>query len=259
MIIDCFNYNGEPIAEARIAYLSPVVDLFVVVEGLYTFSGQRKPRLMERAPFRKNPKVLSVLVPGKPPRDDYCGATSPAWAAEHYQRDFPRGVVLARCAKPDDLVICSDVDEIPSRDYLQKRAAQDVAEKGPISFGMDFLYYNFGWKKPKPWPPSAFVASPKDLQARSISSFRHADKRVAVPNCGWHCSFFETPEAIKRKIEAFSHQEYNRPEFTDLDHIRACVVGGKDLFGRADEDCVPNDRSALPSELLEWEAAWAGR
>src|SRR5262249_19082213 len=39
-------------------------------------------------------------------------------------------------------------------------------------------------------------------------------------------------DAIKKKIEAFSHQELNVPEFKDKTHIDRCRSAGEDLFKR---------------------------
>ena len=44
-VIDLFIYNGEPIVELRLQYLSAHVDEVVVVESRTTFSGRAKPQL----------------------------------------------------------------------------------------------------------------------------------------------------------------------------------------------------------------------
>ena len=43
------------------------------------------------------------------------------------------------------------------------------------------------------------------------------------------------PVGIKLKLESFSHQAYNRPEFTDVDAIANRIKYGLDVVGRADE------------------------
>ena len=35
---------------------------------------------------------------------------------------------------------------------------------------------------------------------------------VELPNCGWHMSFFGGGTAVKAKLRAYAHQEWNRPE-----------------------------------------------
>ena len=36
-----------------------------------------------------------------------------------------------------------------------------------------------------------------------------------IENGGWHFAYMQTPEKISKKIESFSHGEYNTQDFTD--------------------------------------------
>ena len=48
---------------------------------------------------------------------------------------------------------------------------------------------------------------------------------------GWHFSFLKDPSSIK-KIVSYSHQEYNKDEFTNIRKIEDKISRGKDLFDR---------------------------
>ena len=41
-IIDYVLYNGEPIMQFRLEYLNQYVDRFIIVESIYTHSGNKK-------------------------------------------------------------------------------------------------------------------------------------------------------------------------------------------------------------------------
>ena len=41
-VIDYVLYNGEPIIEFRLKYLNDYVDIFIIVESMYTHSGNKK-------------------------------------------------------------------------------------------------------------------------------------------------------------------------------------------------------------------------
>ena len=41
-IYDYIIYNGEPIIEFRLKYLNKYVDKFIIVESIYTHSGNKK-------------------------------------------------------------------------------------------------------------------------------------------------------------------------------------------------------------------------
>ena len=45
LIFDYVLYNGEPIMEFRLKYLNNYVDRFIIVESIYTFSGNKKDEL----------------------------------------------------------------------------------------------------------------------------------------------------------------------------------------------------------------------
>jgi len=53
-----------------------------------------------------------------------------------------------------------------------------------------------------------------------------------IKNAGWHLSYFGDGKFIKNKLENFSHQEYNKIEFTDEKQIETRIKNGKDLFDR---------------------------
>ena len=40
------------------------------------------------------------------------------------------------------------------------------------------------------------------------------------------------PNSIKHKIISYSHQEYNKEEFTNVESIKEKIAKGEDLFGR---------------------------
>ena len=70
-------------------------------------------------------------------------------------------------------------------------------------------------------------------------------------DAGWHFSYFTTPEKILKKIQSFSHTEFNTPEFADISHIEDCINRGVDLFNRMDdENLTQNDKFDLSEELV---------
>ena len=248
MIYDVWNYNGEPIAGARIDLLAAApggppgaslgVDKFVVVEGRYTFAGRRKDRLfVEDAPFRNRPDVEVVVV------EDY--VPGGAWANETHQRNAGGEAFIRLSTSRDDLGIFSDADEVPNRDFLETLHRFTGPGNDVLWYAQDFFYYNFGWRKQQPWPPHGFGATPATARAATTQRLRTYGNKQYV-HSGWHASYFETPERISDKIQSFSHTELNVPKFTDAARIRERIASGKDLFDRPGEDCV-----AVPYTALE--------
>src|SRR3990167_9924448 len=126
MIFDVVSYNGEKdILDIRLNVLYPYVDKFVIVEFDETFSGKKKPKHLLRD---WNPDWVKFLD-----KIDYAYITKSEWSkyedlaksspntqygngAEHWVREFCMKESLRDCLtdlKDDDIVIISDVDEIP--------------------------------------------------------------------------------------------------------------------------------------------------
>lgn len=237
-IFDVFNYNGEPIVDARLEYLEDSVDHFVIVEGLHTFTGARKEDyFFNSAAFRTNPKVVFVPV------DDV--VPGGAWANEAHQRDAALRV-LRVLMQPEDLAFCSDADEIPCKHDFDQMARVAKALGGATLVMQDFYYYNFNWKQKTDWP-NAIAALGETLRHYGIQEMR-GRIRSGIKS-GWHCSYAESAENIRRKIESFSHTECDRPEFKTDEHLHRCLLEGRDLFNRPEGDLLPVSAEHLPDEL----------
>jgi hypothetical protein len=81
------------------------------------------------------------------------------------------------------------------------------------------------------------------LLNHDIETIRNLQAGIAnaVNPGGWHLSYFMSPELIREKIKAFSHQEWNKEPYLNLDSITAAINSGKDLFSRGDHE-----------DLLQW-------
>lgn len=213
MIIDCIMFAYEPDAlEIRLAELSDVVDLTVIVEGDRTFRGEKRKLARPDAP-----RTVSEVVELPPDSVD-------AWDREKIQRDAT--VELARkYAQPGDFVIVADADEIPH--------PQAVANaRGPETLSVDYREWYANWRAPDEWQPhnQPFIApielvdSAHDIRARrpyAYSSFR-----------GWHLSTLGDASLASRKIGEFAHSEYDLPIWRDEARLASTRDRGIDLLER---------------------------
>jgi beta-1,4-mannosyl-glycoprotein beta-1,4-N-acetylglucosaminyltransferase len=73
----------------------------------------------------------------------------------------------------------------------------------------------------------------RDMKTKKKSFWKiFSNKLQLINNGGWHFSFLKEPSSIRNKILSYSHQEYNREEFTDVDLIKNKIIKGEDLFSR---------------------------
>ncbi len=221
-IHDCIIFADETeLLYLRLKELYPVVDEFLIVHATTTFQGA--PRNVVRVeedsrftPFM--PKVRQLLV------DDLPTRTSP-WFAEYAQRNAMKRVLGS--LPPDDLVLLSDVDEIPSRRAVERARELPVGRVG--TFDMRFFYYGVNWELPERWRRSrVFHASA--LKYLSPQELRVCPTDVLFQEPSWHFSYFYERQSLIRQIRAkarsFSHAEFATPHYLDEGYLTFCTSAG---------------------------------
>ena len=226
-VIDCFTfYNEFKILDLRLAELQGVVDHFVLVESNKTHSGAKKALFFDQVKERyRHYPIVHVIVEDMPSGRD-------AWDRENHQRNcISRG--LGRLSLSDsDLIVVADVDEIPDPCTLELIVKSGINNEC-YELEMDFYYYNFRCKWDEKWYHPKVVNFAKYKEIGGAESVRKYIGKFAIPNGGWHLSYFGDIEFIRNKLISFAHQEYNSDEYTNFEHIEKCIREGVSLFGDA--------------------------
>lgn len=224
-VIDCFSFFDEfLILDVRFRELYDVVDRFVIVEGEETFTGTPKPLYLTECLHERYPQYADKVDIIVAPRVE----TSDAWQREYFQKNYMRKENLAYLNLSDeDLILFSDADEIPRRSTIESLVKNGYPEEGG-AFEYKTYYYKFNVLTSEICFRSKYV---------SYKHFTyHTEQRYSmqplIPNAGWHFSYIKSPEDIKKKIEAFSHQEFNFDAITNLEAIERNIMSMQDLFGR---------------------------
>jgi beta-1,4-mannosyl-glycoprotein beta-1,4-N-acetylglucosaminyltransferase len=218
-IYDCFTFKDEfKMLDLRLYELGPYVDAFVLVESAHTFKGDRKPLYFSEhgaTYLGRNPyfhKIRTVVHSQEPDKNP--------WVNEKNQRNaIMKGIIDAR---PDDVVIVADVDEIVNPDIL-KKIRKNGMKKHMYKLKMDLYCYDMRHKLTEPWYHTK-LARYKSLAQSSPDEMRWRSDVDYYPMFGgWHLSYFMSPEEISKKIQDFSHQEYNNSSFTDSSIIQSKI------------------------------------
>jgi beta-1,4-mannosyl-glycoprotein beta-1,4-N-acetylglucosaminyltransferase len=156
-----------------------------------------------------------------------------AWDREHYQREcIHKALLKVPKLRNDDWVHIADVDEISNRDKLDT-VLTDTYYNKPDRLGytlhFDNYYYNLTSKMDQPCLATKLIRY-GELKNKVIKDVRFSTSYPLLIDFGWHMSYFFSPEGIKIKIMSFSHQEYNKEEFTSKEHIEDCIKNGKSIF-----------------------------
>ncbi|GKT82318.1 glycosyl transferase family 17 protein [Colletotrichum tofieldiae] len=234
-IYDLLLINTEvEMLEVRIGQMAPYVDYFVILESDKTFTDHPKPLYIRDnwelfKPWHKK-MILRTMDLEKLKE----GST---WDREHtsrnamYEQVIP-SLVDEQAASIDDILIVSDVDEIPKPEILRALRNCNVPVRNTIH--SSFYYYSYQWRMPIDWP------HPQATLYRGADTILPSDLRGNAGGhefdyAGWHCSYcFSTVEEMAEKINSFSHSEFNRDEFKDINHIINVTRNGLDIFKRAD-------------------------
>uniref|UniRef100_A0A6C0CV70 Uncharacterized protein n=1 Tax=viral metagenome TaxID=1070528 RepID=A0A6C0CV70_9ZZZZ len=249
-IIDCFIfYNELDLLNYRLHILNEVVDYFVLVESTHTHSGKEKELIYQnnKEIFQSfHHKIIHVIVddfPYKYPNINYDNKSdnSDSWHNERFQRNcIVRGIEQLSLSD-DDVIIISDLDEIPDPSMLNKIKKNEISIT-LNALNMDFYYYNLNSKKEMMWNFSKILLYKyfNELIQKKITC---SDIRLnhiyvnpidyIINNGGWHLSYFGDAHFIKNKLENFAHQEFNNNEYTNIEKIEKRVITGIDLFERS--------------------------
>ncbi len=278
-------FNELELLEVRLNVLNEVVDYFVISEAKETFSGQSKPlyyldnkHLFEKFEHKiihnvidKQPNNLLEFMSFTPyytsPNQSYdhksggvpLSNLSSDFQREVYQRDSIINGVLD-VIKPDDLVLLSDLDEIPCPDAIIK--ALPSLTDDIYTFCQGWYMYYFNVMSDKEWFGSRLMKF-SQLQGNSFDLMRHhlEDRHLQpgpiIENGGWHFSFLGGEKRVLEKLQAYSYQgRKSRYLLKFLDKFFSNRIGRKiknneDIFntGREFETVVLNDR--FPSYLID--------
>ncbi len=251
-VFDCFLFNGEmDVLAIRLHELSGVVDCFVIVESDKTFSGMPRTIGFDPSDSRVSAfasRLRHVVVADMPETED-------PWMREKWQRNaMLRGVPDAA---DTDLIMLSDVDEIPRAAVVRQMAEDRDNEVFGFRLAFSYFYVNYrnvgGPETAVTWNVAATRGRLADMSADDL---RYAVRDGRQPaqifeEGGWHFSYLMDAAGIRRKIAAFSHQEYNASGFLDAIDIRKTVRRGDDLFRRAGFQWKVLPEPDLPAWLHE--------
>lgn len=265
MILDCFTFFNElDLLDVRLHTLDPYVDMFLISESDTTFQGKPKPFYFHenRHLFRSFESKIHWV----PVRMGEATRAWTPWEREANQRRAIRREMLNYKSNnrffQDHIVLLSDLDEIPDLSGKVLHESRDwrdlVGHGNPVVWVHDMTYYWVDlWAAP--WRGTiAMTLGEVDTMLNGdfqlLRNNRGARGYLVYPG-GWHFSFLGGADAIKTKIEAFSHTEYLAA--ADRKNIEEATgerwKQGVDVFGRDIYKFRPlsaEERERLPGYLV---------
>lgn len=250
MVVDAFTfYNELDILEARLYELFDVVDYFIIVEGVKTFTGLDKELHFEQNlhKFEKYlSKIIHVVAKNFPITDN-------AWDRERYQRNcIDIGLKNLNLCN-DDIVIISDVDEIINSDLIKKiiNYEVDILDDNIYSVEMTLYYYSLEYSANRKWWHVKLLKYNKYLQYNNPDAIRNLDYNSIIVDGGWHISYYGDNNFIRKKLESFSEQQTNTLKNKNENFLNECISNGKLFFNDEDLIKIPQENNKnLPKFFL---------
>jgi len=256
MIIDCFTFFNElKLLQLRLEETSDVVDYYVLVESIKTFTNKDKELYYQNNKhlFEKyRHKIIHIIVDDMPEESDSTDfdiignhPNDANWTRERFQRNAIMRGLQRLNLNGDDIIIINDADEIIRKEVLEYFKGDGV--RGLYVLAVDSYIYNLRNKCLQGWPPPRISCGSRAINYGDLLEIGSVDKvrntylhnRELYPNgaindnlfawivrdAGWHFSYFGETQSIIDKIKSYSHQELNTKDI--INNIDEYISSGK--------------------------------
>ena len=231
-------FDEEIVLDLRLNILDKYVDYFVIVESIFTHRGDKRDLKFNPQKFEKFKDKIIYLVYDEHPKnieiinnkDNESEKSRKYIFNAAYRENGQRNFILQglKKARNEDLVLVSDVDEIPNLENLNfEKINQKI-----ILFKQDMFYYKFNLKLPNlVWTGTKackkkYLKTPqwlRNIKDRKFPIYRldtifsktkYIDIKL-IENGGWHFSNIKTPAEIEHKLKSYlHHREFDENPMT---------------------------------------------
>ncbi len=221
-------FDEDVILDLRLNILNPFIDYFVIVESTFNHKGEKRKLKFDINKYKKFENKIIYLIFDEEPSGiekvfdtDNEGEVSRklilnAASRENGQRNFiSKGLERAN---EKDLILISDVDEIPNLEKINWNTLKDQI----VLFKQDMFYYKLNLRLPDLiWSGSKacrkkYLKSPqwlRNVKDKKYSFFRldtlFSEKKYInikfINNGGWHFSNIKTAAEIEYKLKSYLH------------------------------------------------------
>jgi beta-1,4-mannosyl-glycoprotein beta-1,4-N-acetylglucosaminyltransferase len=209
----------------------------VIAESIYDHQGNIRELVFNKKKFNKFlNKIIYKVV-----KDIPIGANKKHQGGHSLIEQYQRNAIMdgLENSNSEDLIIISDVDEIPD---LRKLNIYDKKNYAVFSQKMFNYKLNLMNITETNWHGSRMCLK-KNLRSpqwlRNIKFKKYPFWRIDVirnlqiiNDGGWHFSYLQDVDLIIKKIKSFSHGEYNDLRFINKNLIEKKINSGIDIFDR---------------------------
>tara|TARA_B100000029_G_scaffold7176_1_gene7599 strand:+ start:1573 stop:2376 length:804 start_codon:yes stop_codon:yes gene_type:complete len=250
-VYDCFGFNDENhLLEIRLNEMDKFVDYFIIIEFGETHQGKPKTKNINTKILNKfSNKVRYYFV------EKFDNINKPHGRDQYQRNSIIKGLFDAQ---GDDVVIISDIDEIPD---LRNIDLKNIKNK-IIAFSQLHTMYKLNLTLREKWIGTKLckyknLKSPQWLRSLRIKkkynifridkllSPRYTRNFELIENGGWHFGWLRDTESIISKIQSYAHSEHNTEYYKNKKFIEKCINEKRNFFN-TNEILQLLDSSLLP-------------
>ncbi len=234
-------FDEEQILDLRLNVLNETVDFFVIVESIYNHRGEKRELIFDKNKFSKFKNKIIYLIHDEIPKQVEIVNEKDSENEKNrkyimnavYRENSQRNYISEGIKKADknDLILISDVDEIPKFENLN---IQEITNK-IIMFKQNMFHYkynlvlpNFKWTGTKAVRKKDLI-SPQWLRNTKdrnypfyridtfFSKKKYSNVKI-IEDGGWHFSNIKTAKMLNHKFKSYLHHiEFDKAEIDEND------------------------------------------
>ena len=249
-IFDCTTYYDEELMmDIRFNTLNDQVEKFIVVESLFSHSGNKKKLNFDINNYSKfKDKIIYLIIENEPDsikfnNDDKKNSLNKRMnSIKRIEQSYDYMFNGLKDANDDDLILLSDNDEIPnlkSDQFLKSKSKVFIFKQMMFYYKFNLHYENLKWfgskgckkknlknmswlrnLKNKKYPWWRFDTFFSKLKTRHLE---------IIDDGGWHFTNIKSPEALFEKLKNFGHHDEFDESGIDVEFIKS-KIKNKEVF-----------------------------
>ena len=253
-IFDCFMfYDEEVVLDIRLNSLKNSVDCFVIVESKFYHNGKKRDLKFDINKYPKFKDKIIYIVQDEEPlnleivkkEDDEITKSNKLIFNAHTRENFQRNLISKGLdkANEDDLIMISDVDEIPNLKDLNVAKINNkivIFEQNIFYYKLNRYLEGFTWHgtkacKKKNLKSPQWIRNVKNKKFNFwrldtfFSETKHINK-VFIKEGGWHFSNLKNPVDIENKLKSYLHHRDFEVENIDLKEISKSMKNNETVY-----------------------------
>ena len=285
-------FDEDLLLDLRLHSLDKFVKKFVITEATYTHNGTKKKLNFDIKKFKKFENKINYIIVDNQPKNilDLSDKDTKeergeklilnGMARDYFQREnLFQGIGEA---SSDDLILISDLDEIPNLSKLDFNSIKNniiIFEQKMFYYKLNLFYKDYKWQGTKGVRRKNFISPQwlRNIKGKKYPSWRidilFSKKKYSnllyIKDGGWHFTCLRTPEELEKKLLNFAHHYEFEESGLKLEDIRKLIMekrvmydhtvdqkgykwSGKSLLKNLEINFLPEHVKQNKEKYLDW-------